>query len=192
MTRACNLGRAPGSGSTPFALPEHSRPDSQAKVVLDAFGRAEKGSEAVRGIYAPCRRWSAPYEALQKGCNTEAWGCGRAADEGAKDVRVNFRTVRPADYSTPYETLLKNQVHFAAVDKGSNRLLNLMVRPPPLVGRSHTRGDRPRVAGQSSSNVLPCSMHHTAVCFEVCATVRGPLLLVHVWLPHVVIGEPVC
>ena len=42
---------------------------------------------------------------------------------------MNFRTVRPADYSTPYETLLKNQVHFAAVDKGNNRLLNVMVRP---------------------------------------------------------------
>ncbi|KAK9840743.1 hypothetical protein WJX81_001655 [Elliptochloris bilobata] len=50
-----------------------------------------------------------------------------AAAEGAKDMRVNFRTVRPADYSTPYETLLKNQVPFAAVDKGQNRLLNIMV-----------------------------------------------------------------
>ena len=67
---------------------------------------------------------------MQVRCSAEAYGCGRAADEGAKDVRVNFRTVRPADYSTPYETLLKNQVHFAAVDKGNNRLLNVMVRRP--------------------------------------------------------------
>ena len=54
---------------------------------------------------------------------------GREAAEGARDVRVNFRTVRPADYGTPYDTLLKNQVHFAAVDKGQNRLLNIMARP---------------------------------------------------------------
>lgn len=52
---------------------------------------------------------------------------------------MNFRTVRPADYSTPYETLLKNQVHFAAVDKGNNRLLNVMVRPPHGP-HSNTRG----------------------------------------------------
>lgn len=68
-----------------------------------------------------------------------AW-CSRAADAGAKDVRVNFRTVRPADYSTPYETLLKNQVHFAAVDKGNNRLLNILVRPS-CGPRSCTRSD---------------------------------------------------
>ncbi len=55
--------------------------------------------------------------------------CGRATAEGGRDARVSFRTVRPADYLTPYETLLKNQVAFAAVDKGQNRLLNTMARP---------------------------------------------------------------
>jgi hypothetical protein len=40
-----------------------------------------------------------------------------------------FSTVRPADYSVPYAVLEKNAVAFSAVDKRSNKLLTVMVRP---------------------------------------------------------------
>jgi hypothetical protein len=65
----------------------------------------------------------------RRGAQVRGPMCGRATAEGGRDARVSFRTVRPADYLTPYETLLKNQVAFAAVDKGQNRLLNTMARP---------------------------------------------------------------
>lgn len=49
--------------------------------------------------------------------------------EGSKVQKVVFATVRPADYSLPYTTLEKNSVAFSAVDKRSNKLLTVMVRP---------------------------------------------------------------
>ena len=39
-----------------------------------------------------------------------------------------FRTVRPADYSTPYEAMLKHGVQFAAVEKQQNLFLTVGVR----------------------------------------------------------------
>ncbi len=88
--------------------------------------------------------------------------------EGGRDARVSFRTVRPADYATPYEALLKNQVAFAAVDKGQNRLLNTMARPArdrarlilraraptPRTYSAHTRACARTIAGNES--VLVC------------------------------------
>lgn len=47
---------------------------------------------------------------------------------GADKMRISFQTVRPLDFPTPYETLVKNNVQFTAVDKRNNRFLNIMVR----------------------------------------------------------------
>lgn len=47
---------------------------------------------------------------------------------GADRMRLSFQTVRPLDFPTPYDTLVKNNVQFTAVDKRNNRFLNIMVR----------------------------------------------------------------
>ncbi len=40
-----------------------------------------------------------------------------------------FRTVRPADYSTPYDTMLKHGVQFTAVERQQNLFITVAVRP---------------------------------------------------------------
>lgn len=44
---------------------------------------------------------------------------------------IVFRTTRPADYSTPYDTMLKNGVQFAAVEKQQNLFMTVGVRMVP-------------------------------------------------------------
>lgn len=45
----------------------------------------------------------------------------------AQNVKISFQTVRPADFPTPYDTLLANGVSFNAIDKRSNKLFNFLV-----------------------------------------------------------------
>lgn len=52
----------------------------------------------------------------------------RELPPGADKMRLSFQTVRPLDFPTPYDTLVKNHVQFTAVDKRNNRFLNIMVR----------------------------------------------------------------
>lgn len=40
---------------------------------------------------------------------------------------ITFQTVRPGDYPTPYELMLKQGVQFSAVDRKGSRLTMLMV-----------------------------------------------------------------
>lgn len=47
--------------------------------------------------------------------------------EGTDTAKVSFSTIRPADYSVPYDVLEKHQVQFSAVDKRNNRLMTVMV-----------------------------------------------------------------
>lgn len=47
--------------------------------------------------------------------------------EGSENARISFCTVRPTDYSVPYETLERNAVQFTAVDKRGNRFMTIMV-----------------------------------------------------------------
>lgn len=42
---------------------------------------------------------------------------------------LSFRTVRPADYSPPYETLSKHGVQVAVVEKQQNLFFTVGVRP---------------------------------------------------------------
>ena len=49
----------------------------------------------------------------------------RGADERTK---LTFRTVRPADFNMPYDTMLRHKVEFAATDRRGNRLFTVMVR----------------------------------------------------------------
>lgn len=53
--------------------------------------------------------------------------------EHARTSNIVFRTIRPADYSTPYDTLLKNKVQFTAVEKNQNIFYTIGVRLPPLL-----------------------------------------------------------
>lgn len=46
---------------------------------------------------------------------------------GADKMRLSFHTVRPLDFPTPYDTLVKNNVQFTAVDKRNNRFFNVLV-----------------------------------------------------------------
>ena len=39
-----------------------------------------------------------------------------------------FRTVRPADYSTPYDTMLKHGVQFTAVERQQSMFITVAVR----------------------------------------------------------------
>ncbi len=45
----------------------------------------------------------------------------------ARNAHIVFRTIRPADYSTPYDTMLKNGVQFTAVEKQQSVLLTFAV-----------------------------------------------------------------
>ncbi|KAK9902089.1 hypothetical protein WJX75_003893 [Coccomyxa subellipsoidea] len=55
----------------------------------------------------------------------------RGLPAGANDVVGNanivFRTIRPPDYSTPYDRMLKNGVQFTAVEKQQSMLLTFVV-----------------------------------------------------------------
>lgn len=44
-----------------------------------------------------------------------------------RNANIVFRTVRPADYSTPYDTMLKNGVQFTAVEKQQSILFTFAV-----------------------------------------------------------------
>ena len=41
---------------------------------------------------------------------------------------VLLRTLRPGDYATPYDAMLKNGVQFSAVEKQQNMLMTVSVR----------------------------------------------------------------
>jgi hypothetical protein len=43
---------------------------------------------------------------------------------------LTFQTIRPADYPTPYEAMLKHNIQFSALDRKAGRLSTLMVRRP--------------------------------------------------------------
>ena len=45
----------------------------------------------------------------------------------ASNAQYVFRTVRPADYSTPYDTMLKHGVQFTAVERQQNLLITVAV-----------------------------------------------------------------
>ena len=47
--------------------------------------------------------------------------------EGSEKARITFATVRPGDYSVPYDILEANGVQFSAIDKRNNKLLTVMV-----------------------------------------------------------------
>lgn len=63
----------------------------------------------------------------------------RSLPAGPSDVVRNanivFRTVRPADYSTPYDTMLKNGVQFTALEKQQSIFYTVAVswRTPGLI-----------------------------------------------------------
>lgn len=59
-----------------------------------------------------------------------AFICLYAAEsiDSSEANRVMFTTVRPADYSVPYNVMEKNSVAFSAVEKRSNKFLTVMVR----------------------------------------------------------------
>ena len=42
---------------------------------------------------------------------------------------LNFQTIRPADYPTPYAAMLKNNIQFSAMDRKAGRMSTLMVSP---------------------------------------------------------------
>lgn len=49
-----------------------------------------------------------------------------------------FTTVRPADMSTPYDTLIQQNVHFGSPDaRAGNNLKNVMVMRPPAFSPVH-------------------------------------------------------
>ncbi len=51
------------------------------------------------------------------------------AETGARaPANIVFRTIRPADYSTPYDTMLRNRVQFTAVEKSQNIFFTIGVR----------------------------------------------------------------
>lgn len=50
------------------------------------------------------------------------------AAESLDRQHITFQTVRPGDYPTPYELMLKQGVQFSAVDRKAGRLTTLMVR----------------------------------------------------------------
>uniref|UniRef100_A0A061R7E6 Cell division protease FtsH n=1 Tax=Tetraselmis sp. GSL018 TaxID=582737 RepID=A0A061R7E6_9CHLO len=47
--------------------------------------------------------------------------------EGAENLKITYSTVRPADLMTPYDTLLRNNVQFGAVDKRNHRLVSILM-----------------------------------------------------------------
>ena len=79
------------------------------------------------------RTWSAarsPCQAVQAPCPCSALrhGCVLLHAEGVDRGSITFQTVRPADYPTPYDTMLSNGVQFSALDKRGGRLQGLLVR----------------------------------------------------------------
>lgn len=50
----------------------------------------------------------------------------------ASNAQYVFRTARPADYSTPYDTMLKHGVQFTAVERQQNLFITVAVRARPL------------------------------------------------------------
>ncbi len=55
----------------------------------------------------------------------------KALPKGAdsSNAQYVFRTVRPADYNTPYDTMLKHGVQFTAVERQQNLFITVAVRP---------------------------------------------------------------
>ncbi len=53
----------------------------------------------------------------------------KALPKGTDGVNAQyvFRTVRPADYSTPYDTMLKHGVQFTAVERQQNMFITVTV-----------------------------------------------------------------
>ena len=49
--------------------------------------------------------------------------------DGTENLRISYSTVRPADLSTPYDTMLHNKIQFQAVDKRNNRFTSILVIP---------------------------------------------------------------
>eukprot|EP00951_Prasinocladus_malaysianus_P029344 scaffold270346_cov34-Prasinocladus_malaysianus.AAC.1 len=46
--------------------------------------------------------------------------------EGSENLRISYSTIRPADYSIPYDQMLNNKIQFSAVDKRNNRLVSIL------------------------------------------------------------------
>ncbi len=78
-----------------------------------------------------------------------------AAWQQGSPPSVLFRTVRPADYSTPYEAMLKHGVQFAAVEKQQSVLLTVMVRACSLPCSAAHHGSR------ACKPPIDCSPHST-------------------------------
>ena len=76
---------------------------------------------------------------------------------------LNFQTIRPADYPTPYAAMLKNNIQFSAMDRKAGRMSTLMVSPRVtmrLLGRRcrvPAAGGCGADAGGSSS--AGCALH---------------------------------
>ena len=47
--------------------------------------------------------------------------------EGAENFRISYSTIRPADISTPYDTMVHNKIQFQAVEKQNNRFSSILV-----------------------------------------------------------------
>ncbi|CAL8466132.1 g5668 [Coccomyxa elongata] len=54
-------------------------------------------------------------------------GLPAGPNDVVRNANIVFRTVRPADYSTPYDTMLKNGVQFTAVEKQQSILFTFAV-----------------------------------------------------------------
>jgi hypothetical protein len=52
--------------------------------------------------------------------------------EHVRGANLVFHTIRPADYTTPYDTMLKNGVQFTAVEKNHNIFFTVGVRGAAL------------------------------------------------------------
>ena len=94
---------------------------------LTAVVRAPVLLKHVRSVHAKvsaraCRRFAyrirpgSHKKLLPKGADTS-------------NAQYVFRTVRPADYSTPYDTMLKHGVQFTAVERQQNLFITVAVRP---------------------------------------------------------------
>lgn len=49
---------------------------------------------------------------------------------------MTFTTVRPADYATPYDAMVKHGVQVMAVERQQSMLSTIGVRPPRCIGHA--------------------------------------------------------
>ena len=78
----------------------------------------------------------------------------KALPKGTDGVNAQyvFRTVRPADYSTPYDTMLKHGVQFTAVERQQNMFITVTVS---LLGIHDCRCSLCSAASKGSLRVQP-------------------------------------